>query len=709
VADEGDLTIELRSLADALRQRNQQYRLLAEQASDGVVLADARGRIVGVSPQASSLLRYSRANLFRAGLVDLVEGDTTSGDLAILLGLGPGQRLARPFRLKLGDGSRADFELSVRRLDDGRLQIALRDFGEKRQVAEAYRESEVRYERLVASAPDAILLEVAGRIVMSNPALRRLLDIEPEGPLPVRSITDLIHPDERARAARLISECGVAGPTGLRFSTRLRKTDGNFTPVQVAATAVTHQGRPATQVLLRELPAETTAPVLGDVYHDGLTGLTSRFLVPDRLSVAIAQAYRHRARVGVVHVDIDHFEAANSTLGRDQGDRLLRLVGRRLAHIIRQGDTAARLDADAFVLILPGLHHAEDAVRIGEKVLTSIRKPIPLPEHVVDLTVSMGMSIFPEDGEDAPALLSAAESAAKRAREAGGDRLEVCAPQAIEAGYDPLELEAGLRALGSGRLSLEDAPSPAGVLFYQPIVELATGRVVAAEALLRWQHPQLGLVFPESFLSRSDFTGLILAIGPWILRTAATQARTWHKNRPTMRVAVNLSPPELMTRTLPETIRAALEDTGLPPELLQLEVPEGHVVSALPKSLDMLHRLKALGVVLVLDRVAVRYSSLGRLSELPIDGLKLDLAFLRGPKTHAEDVSLLTAVTAVARGLKLRVLAQGVENENQLDLLKKLGCLEAQGYHLGAPGPSQRLAMHLGDQPPSPSRGLEKR
>jgi EAL domain-containing protein (putative c-di-GMP-specific phosphodiesterase class I) len=228
---------------------------------------------------------------------------------------------------------------------------------------------------------------------------------------------------------------------------------------------------------------------------------------------------------------------------------------------------------------------------------------------------------------------------------------------------------------------------------------------VAAEALLRWQHPQLGLVFPESFLSRSDFTGLILNIGPWILRTAAVQARDWQRGRPKLRIAVNLSPPELMTRTLPQTVRAALEETGLPPRLLQLEVPEGHVVSSLPKSLDMLHRLRALGVGLVLDRVAVRYSSLGRLSELPVDGLKLDLAFLRGPKTHAEDISLLTAVTTVARGLKMRVLAQGVENAGQLELLQKLGCLEAQGFHLGAPCPAPVLTAHLGVPEEAPSKG----
>jgi EAL domain-containing protein (putative c-di-GMP-specific phosphodiesterase class I) len=245
-------------------------------------------------------------------------------------------------------------------------------------------------------------------------------------------------------------------------------------------------------------------------------------------------------------------------------------------------------------------------------------------------------------------------------------------------------------------MALDPTPPPAGVLHYQPIHALATKRIVGVEALLRWQHPQMGLVFPQNFLSRSDFTGLILAIGPWILRTAAVQAREWQRRQRTLRLAVNLSPPELMKKTLPDEVKAILEETGLPPRQLQLEVPEGHVVSDLPRSVDMLHRLKALGVLLVLDRFAVRYSSLGRLAELPLDGVKLDLAFLRGPSSHPEDVSLLTAVTAVARGLKLRICAQGVETAAQLALLERLGCAEAQGFHLGPPVPPATLADQLG-------------
>jgi diguanylate cyclase (GGDEF)-like protein/PAS domain S-box-containing protein len=705
LSEETRLPVELRSVMETLRQRDQQYRLLAEQAADGVLIVTGEGRVADASPGAAALLGRPRAELLKLSLGDLVGDDEAVDNVAAVLALPAGRRLTRAFRLRRPSAAPLEIELSARRLGDGRLQLALRDLAERRRAADALRESEERYERLAASAPDAIVIEASGRVVLANPALRRLLGLQPSAPVAGRALSDFLHPDERPDVAKALAGTQSAGPAGVRLATRLRRVDGSTAEAEGTATAVTYRGRPAVQVLLREV-ADDRPTATADIYRDALTGLTSALLLPDRLSVAISQAYRHRARVGVIHVDLDGFAALDARLGRPRADRVLRAVGRRLAHCVRQGDTAARLEADAFALVLPGLHHREDAVRIGEKVLRALRKPVPLVEGTVPLTASVGVAIFPEDGEDAPALLASAENSAGRAHEAGGNRLESSVPPPLDDGYDALELEAGLRAaLAGGSMDLNGAPTPAGILHYQPIHGLSPRRVVGVEALLRWQHPQLGLVFPQSFLSNADFTGLILAIGPWILRTAATQVREWQRRQRTLRLAVNLSPPALMKKTLPEEVKAALEETGLPPRLLQLEVPEGHVVSNLPRSLDVLHRLKDLGVSLVLDRFAVRYSSLGRLAELPLDGVKLDLAFLRSPSSNPEDVSLLTAVTAVARGLKIRICAQGVETAAQLALLERLGCAEAQGFLLGPPVPPSTLADQLGARPAAPRGG----
>jgi diguanylate cyclase (GGDEF)-like protein/PAS domain S-box-containing protein len=690
---------ELRAVMDTLRQRDQEYRLLAEQAADGVLLVAADGRIADASPGAAALLGRPRAALLKLSLADLVEADKAVDNTAGLLTLPTARRLTRAYRLRRPGAASLDVEVSARRLPDGRLQLSLRDLAERRRAAEALRESEERYERLAASAPDAIVVEASGRVVFANPSLRKLLGLQPSAAVAGRALGDFLHPDERLELSKAAASAARAGPAGIRLATRVRRADGSTAEVEGTATAVTYRGRPAVQILLREVVDDRPAAA-SDVYRDALTGLTSSLLLSDRLSVAISQAYRHRARVGVVHVDVDGFSALNARLGRPLADRVLRAVARRLSHCVRQGDTAARLEADAFVLVLPGLHHGEDATRVGEKVLRALRKPFPLTDSAVPLTASVGVAVFPEDGEDAPALLASAEQSSRHAHEEGGDRLESSVPPPPDQGYDALELEAGLRAaLGGGSMALNGSPTPAGVLHYQTIHALSPRKVVGVEALLRWQHPQLGLVFPQSFLSKSDFTGLILAIGPWILRTAAVQVGEWQRRQRGLRLAVNLSPPELMKKTLPDEVKAGLEETGLPPRLLQLEVPEGHVVSDLPRSLDMLHRLKALGVSLVLDRFAVRYSSLGRLAELPLDGVKLDLAFLRGPSSHPEDVSLLTAVTAVARGLKLRVCAQGVETAAQLALLERLGCVEAQGFYLAPPVPPATLADQLGTRP----------
>ena len=592
-------------------------------------------------------------------------------------------------------------EISARRLADGRLQLALRDIAERRRAADALRESEERYERLAAAAPDAIVIEAAGRVVLANPSLRRLLGLQPSAPVA----------GPRARRLRASRRAGRGGarrrpaprrpaPPGVRLVTRLRRADGSTAEVEGTATLVTYRGRPAVQFLLREVRDERPA-AQGDVYRDALTGLTSALIAPDRLSVAIAQAYRHRARVGLVHVDLDDFAKLDARLGRPLADRLLRAVARRLLHCVRQGDTAARLEQDAFALVLPGLHHAEDATRIGEKVLRALRKPFPLSEGPTSLTASVGIAVFPEDGEDAPALLASAEHAAARAHAAGGNRVESSAPPLRDDSWDAVELEAGLRAaLASGSMSLNGTPPPAGVLHYQPIFAAGTRQDPRRRGAAALAAPAAGARVPAALpvevrLHRADPRDRALDPAHRGGRGARVAAR--HRS---LRLAVNLSPPELMKRTLPDEVKAALEETGFPKQLLQLEVPEGHVVSDMPRSVDMLHRLKALGVSLVLDRFAVRYSSLGRLAELPLDGVKLDLAFLRGPSSNPEDVSLLTAVTAVARGLKLRVCAQGIENAAQLQLLERLGCSEVQGFHLGPPVPPATLADQLSPRGP---------
>ena len=501
MSDDASVGQELRGVIETLRRRDQQYRLLAEQAADGVLLVGADGLIGDASAGAVVLLGRPRAQLLKLPLAEIVEADKAVDNVTALLGLREKQRLTRSYRLRRLKGPPLEVEISARRLPDGRLQLTLRDLAERRRAVDALRESEERYERLAAAAPDAIVIEASGRVVLANPSLRRLLGLQPSAPVAGRALGDFVHPDERPEVARAAAKAGSAGAAGVRLVTRLRRADGSTAEVEGVATVVTYRGRPAVQFLLREVRDER--PVAkGDVYRDPLTGLTSALMTPDRLSVAIAQAYRHRARVGLVHVDLDDFSGLDAKLGRPLADRLLRAVARRLLHCVRQGDTAARLEQDAFGLVLPGLHHPEDATRIAEKVLRALRKPFPLSEGAVSLTASVGIAVFPEDGEDAPALLASAEQSSARAHAAGGDRIESSTPPPPDESWDAVELEAGLRAaLGGGNMSLNGQPPAAGVLHYQPIFAVG-GKIIGVEALLRWQHPSSASCF-RSASSRS--------------------------------------------------------------------------------------------------------------------------------------------------------------------------------------------------------------
>jgi diguanylate cyclase (GGDEF)-like protein/PAS domain S-box-containing protein len=687
--EERGFEVDLKAAIEALRRRNQQYQFLAEQAAEGVLLVTLGGRLLNVNAAACRILGYSRDQLLKVHFSDLLAADQRGEQPLALLQLKPGEKATHRARLSHREGRAIEAELNGTRLPDGRLQVVLRDQTDERRALASLREAEERYERLAEASPDAVLVEADGRIVFANGPAHRLLGREVGSLTPDLLFADLIHPDDRELAREGIGRAAASrGSSRVMF--RLRKGDGTIVETDGAATAVSYRGLPAVQVVLRDATEERRAPAPAGPapLRDALTGLPGQALVADRLSVALAQAYRNRARVGVMAVDLDRFADVNATIGRAAADRLLRAVGRRLSLCVREGDTVSRLEGDRFVLVVAGLRHVEDAGKIAEKVVKGLRRPFPLRDRVGRATASVGVAVFPDDGEDAATLTAAAEAALRRAQELGGDRFEPRAGPKEEPGLDALELEAGLRAaLGRGGMSINGTPAQPGVLHYQPFYALATGRIVGVEALLRWQHPQLGLVFPQDFLSRADFTGLILAIGPWILRAACLQARAWQRRQRGLRLAVNLSGPEMLRHDLAEQIQGALEDTGLAPRALQLEVPESHVMEDVPRAEKTLRRLRDLGVAVVLDRFGLGYASLSRLAQLPADAIKLDLAFPRGATAHTDDASLLTAVVAVARSLKFRVMAQGVENEAQLDLLRRLGCDEAQGFFFSPPLP----------------------
>jgi diguanylate cyclase (GGDEF)-like protein len=412
------------------------------------------------------------------------------------------------------------------------------------------------------------------------------------------------------------------------------------------------------------------------VYHDTLTGLPNRLLFQDRLALAVAQAHRHGKGLAVLFLDVDRFKVINDSLGHSVGDRLIREVAVRLRSCVREGDTVARLGGDEFTLLLPDVGQAVDAAKVAKKVLDLVRMPFEIDGRELFVTSSLGISLYPDDGRDAETLVKNADAAMYRAKEQGRDLYQLYTPALNATALERLALESSLRkALAHDEL----------LLHYQPIFDVATRRVHGVEALLRWHHPELGLVPPAEFIPLAEVTGLILAIGPWVLRAACAQARAWQHLQPGLRVAVNLSARQFQEAGLVGHVTDALADTGLDPRCLHLEITESSAMQNAQTAIQTLRELKALGVGLSIDDFGTGYSSLSYLKRFPIDTLKIDQSFIRDIGTDPDDAAIASAIIALAHTLKLTVVAEGVETADQLEFLTRHGCDRTQGYFFSRP------------------------
>ncbi len=415
--------------------------------------------------------------------------------------------------------------------------------------------------------------------------------------------------------------------------------------------------------------------------HDALTQLPNRYLFQDRLNRAIAHARRTHQSFAVLFVDLDHFKKVNDGLGHSAGDVLLRAAAARLLNCGRQEDTIARLGGDEFVIVLENLLQEERAAMLARKVLDALAPPFQIESHECFITASIGISVFPKDGEDAETLLKNADTAMYRAKDKGRDLVQFYGRDMHVRALERLTLEQHLRhALERQELELH----------YQPQMELRRGRIIGVEALLRWRHPQRGLVSPTEFVPLAEETGLIESIGEWVLRTACEQAQAWRcEGLPPLRMAVNLSPRQFLRPGMADLVGRILQETELEPGYLDLEITESLLMKDVEGNIVTLHALKAMGVRLSIDDFGTGYSSLNYLKRFPIDQLKIDKSFVEDVITNQDGTAITLAVIAMAHSMRLKVIAEGVENEAQLAFLQQNKCDEMQGYYLSHPVPPQ--------------------
>jgi diguanylate cyclase (GGDEF)-like protein/PAS domain S-box-containing protein len=427
-------------------------------------------------------------------------------------------------------------------------------------------------------------------------------------------------------------------------------------------------------------------------YFDPLTNLPNRALFRDRLKQALSFANRNQNLLAVLFIDLDRVKVINDTLGHDIGDRLLQGVARRLEGCLREIDTIARLGGDEFMVLLPNIQSTENVVTIAEKLLDSLRPAFHFDGHELYITASIGISVFPNDATDAPSLLKNADTAMYRAKKQGRNLFQVFTKDMGAETIEQLSFENSMRRA----LEREEF-----VVHYQPQINIASGHIVGMEALVRWQHPEKGLIFPQQFIHWAEDTGLIVPIGEWVLRKACHQNKVWHQaGYHHLKVAVNLSAVQFKQKNLLDTVSGVLRESGLPPGSLELELTESVVMehaSAVNDSVP--HQLKAMGVRLSIDDFGTGYSSLNYLKKLPVNTLKMDQMFVRDLTVDRHDAAIASAIINMGHGLNLTVVAEGVETEHQLQFLKNFQCDGMQGFYYSRPVPADEFELLLKNAP----------
>ena len=571
------------------------------------------------------------------------------------------------------------------------------DVTDQRRSTQALHASEARYRTLFErNLAGVFRSNLEGRILECNESFARIFGYaSPEEALHKPALDFYLRPGDRKAFLTRISDRHTVS----NYEMCARRRDG--TPVWVLENATLVEGPDGTRSLIEGTVIDITERKRAEeqvkhlAFHDALTGLPNRLLLNDRLTIALAQSHRSRQKLAVLYLDLDRFKVINDSLGHTIGDELLRRVAERLRACVREGDTVARLGGDEFVILISRISSDRDADTVAQKILAAIRLPFGVEQRDFFLTTSLGISLYPNDGIDAETLLQNADTAMYRAKEHGRDNYQLYAPAMNARAAERLTLENRLRqALQNDEL----------VLHYQPIVDLRNGRVHGAEALVRWRHPERGLLAPVEFISLAEVSGLISPIGRWVLETACAQAKEWQLlGNPRFTMSVNLSPRQFLQTDLVSQVAAALASSGLDAESLDLEITESNVMENAEVTVNTLWELRRLGVGISMDDFGTGYSSLNYLKRFPIDRVKLDQSFVRDVVTNPEDAAIVRAVISMAHTLRLVVAAEGVENDDQLAFLRQHRCDEMQGFLFSPPVAADDFQKLLARRQPLPA------
>lgn len=556
---------------------------------------------------------------------------------------------------------------------------------EQQQSEQAIRESEGKYRNLFENAIDSIfVIDIASRQILDvNEIAVQQLGYSREELLGM-TIDDLNPASDKADRAQLIQELRHTG--SLRFERTHVRKDGSRFPVEVSTSIVEYQGRKIYQSLVRDISKRKKAEeeLTHLATHDALTGLANRALFEYRLSQAIEIARRNNEHLAVLFIDLDGFKEINDAFGHRKGDELLKTIAQRLTETVRKSDTVARLGGDEFGILLEGIANEEHVGPTMEKLIQTVAEPFVLRDAQAFITCSIGGSVFPIDGGDAASLIQYADRAMYASKEEGTGNYRLFSAAMKTRALEQLELRSRLReALENQDLSIH----------YQPQIDARTGRVLGVEALVRWNDPDYGLLLPERFISLAEKTGLIAPLSDWILSAACQQLSVWQsEGLPPVRMAVNLSDRDLKNPQLPEKIEDVLAQTGISPQLLELELSENILFQNRDQTLAMLQSLKAMGVRLAVDDFGTGYSTLDQLAVFPLDTLKIAKKFAPVLTSSESYAAVVQGIALIAQNLGIDIIAEGVETEAQLKFYESNGCHYIQGWYFAKAMPEKDLA-----------------
>lgn len=591
------------------------------------------------------------------------------------------------------------YEARLVPLLENQIMVIIRNITDRKRAEKALQESEEKYSSLFKHSNDAIFLhDLEGNIVDVNQKV--LEQFEYTKPEILSLKIHELHPEEAQKvsqsAFKKISEEGF-----VNFEIDFKRKNGEVFPAEVSASLFEVGGKKVIQGVVRDITDRKRAveQIVYMAYHDTLTDLPNRHLLKDRLRQALESAKHYNRLVAVLFLDLDNFKLINDTLGHDLGDMLLQKASERVVKYLRKSDsiarpgkdwletTVARLGGDEFTILLTEISNIQDAAKVAQRIIDLFKEPFKIKGHEVFVTTSIGIAVYPHDGEDVDTLLKNADAAMYYAKDQGRNNYQFYKESLNISAIERLTIENSLRK-AMDRNEFE--------LFYQPQFDSDNRDIFGAEALIRWMHPEKGILLPTTFIPLAEETGLIVAIGEWILRTACAQNVDWQiAGFKSMCITVNISGVQFRQKNFVETVARILNDTGLDPQYLELELTESILMKSTETIVETLKELKSLGIQLAIDDFGTGYSSLSYLKRFPIDKLKIDRSFVRDLFTSPDEKAIISAIIAMAHSLNLKVIAEGVETEQQLAFLSDQGSDGIQGFLLGRPMPANSLAKIL--------------